>query len=258
MRKGFTIPLIIGIVVLVSIVVSGWTYFNFSKKGANKPQANNVASQLPTSPVQKNSQPLYPNSASTPIDISRAIDINKITWRKIESKRVSLSFNFPSVWPIAIESDEDLKMDQDFYNKTLSAVPDQPYPLEWIGFTNEFIRNAGEDSLGWFIVQRQRGIETIDDYVKSVDKESELYVKGRNVTIPRPKIIYSKVGGETAVSVIDQSGLASLDSVDSTNDFIVVKNGLIYHLFYTPSFKARINNGVNALLFKDIITSVHF
>ncbi len=261
MRKGFAQLLLL---IPFFLLLTATAVFYYKQDKLTKTQTPNIVLQSPnvSTALSLSNSPAFASdpssSQSTYINISDPIEINKITWRKIESERVSLSFNYPSVWPIAFESDEDLKRDQDFYNRTLSVVPDQPYPLESIAFTNEWIGNAGEDSLGWFIVTRQKGIETIDDYVKSVDNESEIYIKGRNVTIPRPKIVYSKVGGETAISVIDQSGLANLSPTDSANDFIVIKNGLIYRLFATPSFKARINAEINAKLFKEIIASIQF
>lgn len=176
-------------------------------------------------------------------------------WVEMKSKRVPLTFEYPSAWPITFEPDNQFIIDNQFFDwKNVGEHLDE----ENIDFDREWNRSAGGNRLGYIAVFRQAGIQTLADYVKYVDVPSELYSKGTVVKIPRPKIVYSKVGTEDAVTVVDTSGGAFLDSPNVNLNFIVVKEGLIYQIAATKSDVFMQDEEKNTALFKQMLATMRF
>jgi hypothetical protein len=196
------------------------------------------------------------SSKSTP-----SLSGDNLEWRTVTSERARLSFKYPSTWPLDFESEEELKKEQSFYGEN---SPDYYlYPIEFIDFTEKWYRNAGGERYGFISVGKQRNVTTLDDYVKFIDNPEEVLedlVKGVPIKYknPRPKIKYSVIGGEVAVTEYPQGDFARLDSPNDDLNFIVVKNGLIYRFSALKSDRFTQNEEQNTKIFRDIISSVKF
>lgn len=178
-------------------------------------------------------------------------------WKTVISERGKFSFDYPTDWPISFISDEDLQSD----NENHALAPDEPMKrvdIESIDFNEEWERNAGGKRYGIILVWKQPGIETLDDYVKSVDKEFELFSKGRTIPIPRPKIRYSVIGGEVAVTEIAQGDFATPWSISEVNNYVVVHNGLIYRIYASGNDRFKIDLDNNLAKFNHIISTFKF
>lgn len=182
-------------------------------------------------------------------------DDENLEWKTITSERAKFSFKYPSTWPIDFESEEELKIDQSYYDEN---SPDDMYDIENVDFTEKWYRNAGGERYGFIAVRKQKGITTLDDYVKYIDKETEIWAKGVTTKIPRPKIKYSVIGGDVAVTEYPQDAFARLDSPNVDLNFIVVRNGLIYRFAAFKSDRFMQNEEQSSKVFREIISSVKF
>lgn len=186
---------------------------------------------------------------------------DKTEWKTIISERAKFSFKYPASWPIDFESDEDLKLDNleyDENNTDQKKDYKNRFKIEGIDFTEKWYRNAGGERYGFISVWKQTGINTLDDYIKYVDKESEVWSKGAMIKIPRPKIGYSVISNEVTITEHIQANLARLDSPNDDLDFIIVKNGLIYRFAALESDRFMQNETENSKIFRGIISSIKF
>lgn len=195
------------------------------------------------------------NSKTGSAGNTTSVSVNKLEWKTITSERAKFSFKYPTIWPIDFEPEEALKDDNSNYDENDA---DDKFYVENIDFTEKWYRSAGGERYGFIAVWKQKGIDTLDNYVKYIDKETEIWAQGVTTKIPRPKINYSVIGGEVAVTEYPQGSFAHLESPNFDLDFIVARNGLIYRFAALKSDRFVQNEEQNSKIFLEIISSVKF
>jgi len=172
-------------------------------------------------------------------------------WKTYTSKRANFLFQYPSSWPIAAATDGQLKESNILQEKDYGDI-------ESINFEKEWSRSAGGPSLGYIIVQKIKGMNTLDDYTETIDKETVLEgtAKGR-VVIPAPEITNTSIGGEPAISINDK-----VKPQFSAHDYeyIVVKDGLVYKiaLILNPAYIAEESRASYIEEFNKILSTFKF
>lgn len=193
-----------------------------------------------TYPMVKNTQ-LYNNLKNTYQDN---------VWVTFTSERARFSFKHPLNWPVVSASDYRLKEGGNFAESGYAEV-------ESIDFDKEWVTNAGGPRLGFITVQKIKGINNLDDYIKQIDKEMILEgtAKGR-IVIPPPDISSTEVGGEKAIKVQDKSTVGRFSR--EINDYRLVKNGLLYRFTTVNSTRYLENKEKNYDTFQKILATVKF
>lgn len=171
------------------------------------------------------------------------------------SKRANFSFKHPNSWPVVTEPDGELKTDNiDVINNV--EVPVTDTIIESIDFNNEWYRNAGGSRYGRIQVVRMKDITSLEDYVKSIDKDTIVNTPKGSFTVAAPKISYTTVGKERAIIIGNTNTLGNLSP--SGSEYVVVKNGLTYTFVESDSPMYFENRKKNQEIFQKIISSVRF
>lgn len=170
-------------------------------------------------------------------------------WITFTSKRAKFSLKHPISWPITPASDKQLDENNYF---AIDGFQD----VENIDFQEEWVRNAGGPRLGFISVTKEKNINTLDDYIKTINIELPLYSKGTTVMIPPPKIEYLTIGGIEAISVSDVSGFGNLSP--SVYDYRLVFNGFVYRFSTTASSRYLENKDKNNEIFQKMMSTVTF
>ncbi len=139
-------------------------------------------------------------------------------WKTYTSKRVPLSFQYPSSWPL---SESDDRFISQFKGRA-----------EAIDFANYYIPNARGDSFGYIIVVKADNIGTPEQYLK--DKYSNLT---HNAIVKQTKI-GTENGFIFKIQQKDPTKNYGLDFFASDDGrYLIFKNGLIYEVALTnPTF----------------------
>lgn len=178
-------------------------------------------------------------------------------WIRVDSERVPLSFLYPVDSPLAFAENGDLEQNNQSFDSESTESSRDDFDLESIEFHKDWYRNAGGERLGRIDVYKQNGVQDLDDYIKYIDKETEFEARGQKVVIPRPKILYSIVGGEVAITVVPATR-GTFDNTHKKFDYIVVKDGLIYSIGANKSETFMKNEQRNEEIFQEIISSIKF
>lgn len=187
---------------------------------------------------------------------------NNVEWKIITSDKAKFSFKYPSSWPIAFEPEEQLDQDNLEYDETnndLTQIRKNIFKVEGIDFAQKWERGMSNNEYGYIYVEKQTGINSLDDYIKYYDTESEIWGKGQTAKIPRPIIKYSVIAGEVAVSFYNQDiNLANWSSAATELEYRIFKNGLMYYFVPSRSDLFMQNKDINAQIFREIVDSVKF
>jgi hypothetical protein len=148
-----------------------------------------------------------------------------ISWKTCQSKRAPFLFKYPSDWPFAIASDQDLKIFQNQY-------------IEAMQFDKTFYWNASDIPLGYIYVQNQTEIKTIQEYLQKIDREYEQLPAEIKKIESKPQIEYTKLAGVDAIIIIDKASVYSFDS--GSTKYVLFKNNLQYTLVLQDTSKKPI------------------
>ncbi len=184
---------------------------------------------------------LFPIIKSTKLYTSINNYYQENTWTTYNSKNAKFSFKHPLSWPISWDPYLEYKD-----KNRITPFSKSEVIAEYVKFSHVF----EDQGFGFILVQNQDGINTLDDYIKSIYHETEVFVKGRTVKIPVPVITPLTIGGEKAITVGNKSGLGTLSP--TSGEYIIVKNGLVYR------FVATVDNEKDSKIFQEIINSVKF
>lgn len=178
-----------------------------------------------------------------------------------KSARAKLSFQYPYSWPMAVIPEERLKSDN-LYRIKMKAKgisQDAPITIENIDFQEEWIPNAGAPRYGWIDVKKIEGVNSLDDYIKLINKEAEIYCPRNSkgvCIIPAPEIKDTTIGGERAISLKDDEMIPSLSR--NLAEFVVVKNGWVYRFAADYNQRFWEDKDANWAKFQKIIESIRF
>lgn len=171
------------------------------------------------------------------------------------SKRARFSFEHPNWWPVTPASDEQLKQNNLTY-KNYKEVPKDNIEIESLDFDKEWNRAAGGSRLGFMNVIKIKGVTNLEDYIRTIDKETVVDAPGTYFKVPAPKIDRITVAGEPAISVNEVSSISTFTS--NASDIVIVKDGLVYRFVLGEGSGFTEYQDKKSQTFRDIISSVKF
>ncbi|MFA9289359.1 MAG: hypothetical protein ACEQSA_05800 [Weeksellaceae bacterium] len=167
------------------------------------------------------------------------------------SSKAHFSFQYPASWPFSVATDEEIKGSNVFAEPGYGKI-------ESIDFNEQWERSATDARLGLIEVSKNKDIQTLEDYIKAIDKETEIgYPGGETVMMPAPKIEEVTIGGVPGVKITAQdSGAATLSPVGGS--YVVVKDGLVYAFSSVQGETFNKNKEQNTIYFQQLLDSVLF
>ncbi len=160
-------------------------------------------------------------------------------WKTYTSKRVPLSFQYPSSWPLSVADDHFISL---FKGRA-----------EEINFANFYVPNARSDSFGYIAVLKADNVETPEQFLK--DKYSSLT---HNAIVEQ-----TKIGTENGFIVkIQQKDPNKNYGVDffapRYGQYLIFKNGLIYEVELTNATFMNSDAAVVRKQFQQMLSTFKF